>query len=60
MAIIYKHRHQPLPALPETASRWQSIVATLLAKNPTDRYASAVQAEAILQEAAQQARAVAA
>ena len=60
MAIIYKHRNQPLPALPATAAHWQPIVATLLAKKPADRYASAVQAEAVLQEAAQQARSVAA
>ncbi|HYP78959.1 MAG TPA: hypothetical protein VEQ17_01620, partial [Steroidobacteraceae bacterium] len=60
MAIIYKHRNQPLPALPATAAHWQPIVATLLAKKPADRYASAAQAEAVLQEAAQQARSVAA
>jgi tRNA A-37 threonylcarbamoyl transferase component Bud32 len=60
MAIIYKHRHQPMPALPPSAARWQPIVSALLAKSPVDRYASAAQAEAILQEAAQQARAVAA
>jgi len=60
MAIIYKHRHQPMPALPPAAARWQPIVSALLAKSPVDRYASAAQAEAVLQEAAQQARAVAA
>ena len=60
MAIIYKHRHQPVPPLPPSTSRWQPIVETLLAKRPEQRYSSAAQVEAVLREAAEQARAVAA
>ena len=60
MAIIYKHRNQPVPALPAAAARWQPIVETLLAKRPEQRYATASQVEAVLLEAAQQARAAAA
>ncbi len=57
MAIIYKHRHQPIPALPESAQRWQPLVESLLAKRPADRWDSAAVAEKTLRLAAQQARA---
>ena len=60
MAIIYKHRHQQVPVLPLATARWQPIVETLLAKRPEQRYSNASQVETVLQEAAQQARAVAA
>ncbi len=60
MAIIYKHRNQPIPRLPAAAASWQHIVDGLLAKLPADRYSTAAQAEAVLREAADQARAVAA
>jgi serine/threonine-protein kinase PpkA len=60
MAIIYKHRNQPIPRLPTSAAVWQPIVDTLLAKLPADRYATAAQAEAALREAAINARAAAA
>jgi tRNA A-37 threonylcarbamoyl transferase component Bud32/DNA-binding response OmpR family regulator len=60
MAIIYKHRHQPVPRLPPGMAHWQPLVDNLLAKLPADRYASASQAEAALLQAAQQARAAAA
>src|SRR5690606_8223616 len=39
MAIIYKHRNQPVPRLPAPEDRWQGIVDALLAKRPKDRYA---------------------
>lgn len=60
MAIIYKHRHQPVPRLAAALSAWQPLVDRLLAKLPADRFASAAQAEIALREAARQARAAAA
>ena len=60
MAIIYKHRNQPVPRLPARVARWQPLVDSLLAKQPEDRYSTAAQAEAVLREAAVQARAAAA
>ena len=60
MAIIYKHRHQPVPRLAAELSQWQPLVDGLLAKQPAQRFASARLVEAALGEAAQQARAAAA
>ena len=60
MAIIYKHRNQPVPRLPAPVARWQDIVDVLLAKRPGDRYASAAQAQGVLGDAAAAARAQAA
>jgi tRNA A-37 threonylcarbamoyl transferase component Bud32/DNA-binding response OmpR family regulator len=60
MAIIYKHRNQPLSRLPPAVAAWQDIVDRLLAKRPADRYSTATQAAAALREAAQQARSAAA
>lgn len=60
MAIIYKHRHQPIPRLPPPVAQWQELVDTLLAKRPEDRFSTAAQAEATLREAAAEARAAAA
>lgn len=60
MAIIYKHRNQPVPRLPQAAAHWQPLVDNLLAKRPGDRFASAVLAEAALDKAAVQARTAAA
>jgi eukaryotic-like serine/threonine-protein kinase len=60
MAIIYKHRNQPIPRLPAANAGWQPIVDTLLAKLPRDRYSTAAQTEAVLREATEQARAAAA
>ena len=60
MAIIYKHRNQPVPRLPPAVARWQYLVDNLLGKLPSDRFASAVQAEAALNQAALQARTAAA
>jgi tRNA A-37 threonylcarbamoyl transferase component Bud32/CheY-like chemotaxis protein len=60
MAIIYKHRNQPIPQLPPATAHWQYLVDRLLAKKPADRYSNAAQAEAALHEAATQARAAAA
>jgi len=60
MAIIYKHRHQQIPRLSAANAAWQQVVDALLAKLPSDRYGSAVEAEAALRAAAGQARAAAA
>lgn len=56
MAIIYKHRHHPIPRLPERVSQWQCHVDALLAKLPQDRYSTAAQVESTLREAALAAR----
>jgi len=41
MAVIYKHRHADIPKLPETASSYQELFASMVAKRPADRPASA-------------------
>jgi eukaryotic-like serine/threonine-protein kinase len=56
MAIIYKHRNQPIPRMPLAMAQWQGLVDCLLAKRPADRYSTAAQVEAVLREAANQAR----
>jgi tRNA A-37 threonylcarbamoyl transferase component Bud32 len=58
MAIIYKHRHQPIPRLPEPVAQWQQIIDRLMAKAPDDRYPGAAMVEDVLREAAAEARAV--
>ena len=60
MAVIYKHRNQPVPRLSAALAVWQPIVDTLLAKLPADRYANATEAESVLYAAAEQARVAAA
>jgi len=60
MAIIYKHRNQPIPRMPAHVADWQPIVDILLAKRPEERYSTAAQAEAVLREAAVAARTAAA
>jgi eukaryotic-like serine/threonine-protein kinase len=58
MAIIYKHKNQPIPRLPSAVAVWQGVVDKLLAKRPEDRVASALLAEVLLRGAAQNAGAV--
>ena len=41
-ALIYKHVHEDIPRLPEQLDRFQGIIDKLLAKNPDDRYSSAM------------------
>lgn len=60
MAIIYKHRHHPVPRLPAHAESWQPIIDSLLAKDPQDRYSTAAQVEDLLRDAAAEARRAAA
>ena len=51
MAIIYLHRKQPVPQLPEALAGLQPLLARLLAKSPAARFASAAEtARAIGQE----------
>lgn len=51
MAIIYKHRKEPVPRLPEPFEALQPMIERLLAKDPQDRYADAVHARHALEKA---------
>ena len=44
MAIVYKHRKEPIPRLPESCAALQPLIERLLAKAPADRFASAAEA----------------
>ncbi|HWZ64199.1 MAG TPA: serine/threonine-protein kinase [Steroidobacteraceae bacterium] len=44
MAIVYKHRKEPVPRLPERYRALQPLIERLLAKAPADRYSSAREA----------------
>ena len=48
IAIIQSHRNDPLPVLPPELSRFQRMLDALLAKDPRDRFPSAVTANAEL------------
>ncbi|HXN80342.1 MAG TPA: serine/threonine-protein kinase, partial [Steroidobacteraceae bacterium] len=50
MAIVYKHRKEPLPQLPPQLAAVQPVLERLLAKVPADRFDSAQQAAEALQE----------
>ena len=54
MAIIYKHRHSPVPRIPEEFASLQSLIDSLLAKLPQDRFSDAATAAAALATMAQQ------
>ena len=51
MAIIYKHRKEPVPRLPEPYAGLQPIIERFLAKDPQDRYQNAAQARHALEKA---------
>jgi eukaryotic-like serine/threonine-protein kinase len=51
MAIIYKHRKEPVPRLPEPFEALQPIIERFLAKNPQDRYPNATEARVALEKA---------
>lgn len=51
MAIIYKHRKEPVPRLPEPFQALQPMVDRFLAKDPQDRYANASEAAVALEKA---------
>ena len=44
MAIVYKHRKEPVPRLPQDLTPLQPLAERLLAKVPADRFASAAEA----------------
>jgi eukaryotic-like serine/threonine-protein kinase len=48
MAIVYKHRKEPAPRLPERLAAVQPVLDRLLAKEPGERYASAAETAAAL------------
>jgi len=49
MAIVYKHRKEPVPQLPPQFAAVQPVLEGLLAKAPADRFAGALQAAEALQ-----------
>ena len=51
MAIIYKHRKEPVPALPERFEAFQPLIDRFLAKDPADRFQNAAEARHALQSA---------
>ena len=54
MAIIYKHRHSPIPNLPKRFAPLQPLMNSLLAKRPQDRPSDAAATAAALETAAAQ------
>jgi hypothetical protein len=50
MAIVYKHRKEPVPQLPGQFADVQPVLERLLAKLPAERFADARQAADALQE----------
>jgi len=56
MAIIYKHRKEPVPQLPEQFASLQPLIDKFLAKDPRDRFSSATEAADALQAAYRQMR----
>jgi serine/threonine protein kinase len=51
MAIIYKHRKEPVPRLPEPFEAFQPMIERFLAKDPQDRYQDAKEARGALRKA---------
>jgi tRNA A-37 threonylcarbamoyl transferase component Bud32 len=49
MALIYKHRKEPVPRLPQQFAALQPILERLLAKSPDDRFADAGEAATALE-----------
>jgi serine/threonine-protein kinase PpkA len=50
MAIVYKHRKEPVPQLPAQFAAVQPVLGRLMAKLPADRFADAQQARVALTE----------
>ena len=48
MAVIYKHSHTPLPALPASVAHWTGVLNGMLAKQPADRFGSALEVVAAI------------
>jgi len=51
MAIIYKHRKEPVPQLPPLFAPLQPLIGRLLAKHPDDRFQGAGEAADALEQA---------
>ena len=51
MAIVYKHRKEPVPRLPSRCAALQPLIERLLAKSPAERYGSAAEAAQALTRA---------
>jgi len=51
MAIIYKHRKEPVPTLPEPFEAFQPMIERFMAKEPQDRYPNATEARLALEKA---------
>ena len=51
MAIVYKHRKEPVPRLPPRCAALQPLIERLLAKVPGERYATAAEAAQALTRA---------
>jgi hypothetical protein len=49
MAIIYKHRKEPIPCLPREVGALQPVLERLLAKSPADRFPDASEAAKALE-----------
>jgi hypothetical protein len=49
MAIVYKHRKEPVPQLPEQLAAVQPVLERLLAKQPAERFESAAAAAGALE-----------
>ncbi|MFT5132084.1 MAG: serine/threonine protein kinase [Gammaproteobacteria bacterium] len=50
-ALIYQHVHGTIPALPTELSKYQFIIDKALAKNPADRFQTAMEFIYVLEEA---------
>ena len=50
MAIVYKHRKEPLPQLPAQLAAVQPVLERLMAKLPAERFADAREAASALEE----------
>lgn len=51
MAVLYMHRHSPLPQLPDPLRQLEPLLHRLMAKLPADRYASAADAADAIERA---------
>jgi serine/threonine protein kinase len=51
MAVLYLHRHSPLPRLPEAVRHFEPLLHRLMAKQPVDRFAGAGEAAIAMEQA---------
>ena len=50
MQVIYKHAHEPLPALPPALKRFEALLHRCMAKDPAGRFGSAAELAAAVAE----------